>query len=70
MALTPWRNLALHQLLAIVGLVQVMINQPSFVGNGLAPVSPPLSIVQHNGLGRWNVFLSLFEAFKGATTYS
>ena len=28
-----------------------------------------LSIVQHNCLGSWNVFLSLFESFREATTY-
>ena len=46
-----------------------MINHPSFVGNGPALVPPPLSIVQHNCLGSWNVFLSLFESFKGAKIY-
>ena len=61
--LSPWRNLALPLLLSIVGLVPIMINKPSFVGNGPAPVSPPLSIVQHNSLGSCDVFLSLFHNF-------
>ena len=38
-------------------------------GKGLAPGPEFLSIVQHNCLGSWNVFLSLFESFKGATIY-
>jgi len=38
-------------------------------GQGLAPAPALLSIVQHNCLGSWNVFLSLFESFKEATTY-
>jgi len=38
-------------------------------GPGLAPAPAFLSIIQHNCLGSWNVFLSLFESFKEATTY-
>ena len=38
-------------------------------GPGLAPAPAFLSIIQHNCLGSWNVFLSLFELFKEATTY-
>jgi len=68
-ALSRWRRQALPLLLSIVGFVPVMINNSSFVGTGPAPVSPPLSIVQHNCLGSWNVFLSLFESFKEAPTY-
>jgi len=38
---------------------------------GQRPVPAPafLSIIQHNCLGSWNVFLSLFESLKEATTY-
>jgi len=36
---------------------------------GLAPAPAFLSIIQHNCLGIWNVFLCLFESFKEATTY-
>jgi len=42
---------------------------PPSAGQGLAPAPAFLSIVQHNCLGSWNVFLSLFESFKEATTY-
>jgi len=38
-------------------------------GQGPAPAPALLSIIQHNCLGSWNVFLSLFESFKEATTY-
>jgi len=38
-------------------------------GQGPAPAPAILSIVQHNCLGSWNVFLSLLESFKEATTY-
>jgi len=38
-------------------------------GQGPAPAPAFLSIIQHNCLRSWNVFLSLFEAFKEATTY-
>jgi len=69
-ALSPWRNLALPPLPSIVGLVPVMINRTVPSGYGPAQVpQPPLSIVQHNCLGSWNVFLSLFESFKETTTY-
>jgi len=48
-----------------------MNNQPmpSPLGQGPAPAPAFLSIIQHNCLGSWNVFLSLFESFKEATTY-
>ena len=48
-----------------------MNNQPipSPLGQGPAPAPAFLSIVQHNCLGSWNVFLSLFELFREATTY-
>jgi len=47
-----------------------MINRTVPSGCGPAPApQPPLSIVQHNCLGSWNVFLSLFESFKEPTTY-
>jgi len=42
---------------------------PLPLGQGLAPAPACLSIIQHNCLGSWNVFLSLFESFKEATTY-
>jgi len=35
---------------------------------GPAPAPAFLSIIQHTCLGSWNVFLSLFESFKEATT--
>jgi len=70
-ALSPWRSQALHLHLAIVGFVPVMNNRPTPPppGQGLAPATAFLSIIQHNCLGSWNVFLSLFESFKEATTY-
>jgi len=48
-----------------------MNNRPTSapLGQGPAPVPAFLSIVQHNCLGSWNVFLSLFESFKETTTY-
>jgi len=42
---------------------------PPPMGQGPAPAPAFLSIIQHNCLGSWNVFLSLFESFKEATTY-
>jgi len=39
------------------------------LGQALAPAHKFLSIIQHNCLGSWNVFLSLFESFREATTY-
>ena len=42
---------------------------PPPLGQGPAPAPAFLSIIQHNCLGTWNVFLSLFETFKEATTY-
>jgi len=49
-----------------------MNNQPMPPLPGQGPALAPtfLSIIQHNCLGSWNVFLSLFESFKEATTYS
>jgi len=38
-------------------------------GRGLAPAHAFLSSIQHTCLGSWNVFLSLFESFREATTY-
>jgi len=38
-------------------------------GQGPVPAPAFLTIVQHNCLGSWNVFLSLFESFKTTTTY-
>jgi len=38
-------------------------------GQGPAPAPAFLSIIQHNCLESGNVFLSLFESFKGTTTY-
>jgi len=69
--LSPWRSQALPLLLAIVGFVPVMNNRPMPhpPGQGLAPALAFLSIIQHNCCGSWNVFLSLFESFKEATTY-
>jgi len=42
---------------------------PPPLGQGPAPAHTFLSIIQHNCLGSWNVFLSLFELFREATTY-
>jgi len=42
---------------------------PPHQGQGPAPAPTLLSIVQHNCLGSWNVFLSLFVSFREATTY-
>jgi len=38
-------------------------------GQGPAPAPAFLSIIQHNCLGSWNVFLSLFELFKETANY-
>ena len=46
-----------------------MNNNSSSAVKGPAPIPNLLSIVQHNCLGTWNVFLSLFESFKEAATY-
>src|SRR5712691_2083390 len=47
-----------------------MNNQPhNLPGKGPVPVPDCLSIIQHNCLGSWDVFLSLFESFKEATRY-
>ena len=48
-----------------------MNNQPMPppLGQGPAPAHVFLSIIQHNCLGSWNVFPSLFESFREATTY-
>jgi len=48
-----------------------MNNQPMppFQGQGPAPAPAFLSIIQHNCLGCWNVFVSLFESFKGTAIY-
>jgi len=69
--LSPWRSQALPLHLAIVGFVPVMNNQPMPppAGRGLAPAPVFLSVIQHNCLGSWNVFLSLFESFREAATY-
>jgi len=42
---------------------------PPSLGQGPAPAPAFLSIIQHNCLGSWNVFLSLFKSFREATTY-
>jgi len=48
-----------------------MNNQTTVLPRGRGPAPAPvlLSIIQHNCLGSWNVFLSLFESFREATTY-
>jgi len=46
-----------------------MNNSTSSAGKGPAPNPNLLSIVQHNCLGSWDVFLSLFESFKETKTY-
>jgi len=68
-ALSPWRPKALPPLLPTFGLVPVMINDPRPAGKRPAPNPTLLSIVQHNCLGSWDVFLSLFESFKEAAIY-
>ena len=69
MVLSPGRPKALPPLLPTVGLAPVMINGPCPDGIGPAPNPQLLSIVQHNCLGSWDVFLSLFESFREVTTY-
>ena len=69
MALSRWRPKALPPLAPIVRLVSVMINNSFPNGKGPAPITTLLSIVQYNCLGSWDVFLSIFESFRGATTY-
>jgi len=48
-----------------------MNNRPMPISPGQGPSPAPafLSIIQHNCLGSWNVFLSLFESFKEAAIY-
>jgi len=48
-----------------------MNNQPVSppLGQGPAPAPAFLSIIQHNCLRSWNVFLSLFESLREVTTY-
>jgi len=69
--LSPWRRQALPLPLSPVGFVPEMNNHlmPPPPGQGPAPAPAFLSMIQHNCLGSWNVFLSLFESFKEATTY-
>jgi len=67
--LSPWSPRALPPLLPISGFVPEMNENSSSVGKRLAPNSKLLSIVQRNCPGSWDVFLSLFEWFKEATTY-
>ena len=69
--LSPWRSQALPLHHKNVRFVPVMINRPipPPLGQGLAPAPEPLSIINHNCLRSWNVFLSLFELLKEATTY-
>jgi len=42
---------------------------PPPLGQRPAPAPAFLSIIHHNCLGSWNVYHSLFESFKEATTY-
>jgi len=69
--LSPWRPKALLPPLPTGGLVLEMINHPSSTDKGPAPNHNLLSesIVQHNCLGNWDVFLSLFKSFKEVGTY-
>jgi len=55
---------ACHQKLPLTrGFVPVMIKNLSFTPRqGLAPANS-LTLVQHNSLGSWDVFLSLFSSF-------
>jgi len=46
-----------------------MNNHTTRSRKGPAPIPNLFSIVQHNCFGSWDVFLSLFELFKEATTY-
>jgi len=48
----------------------VMINHPHPEGIGQALNRKLLSIIEHNCLGSWDLFLSLFESFREATIYS
>jgi len=47
-----------------------MNHWPSSAGKGPALLPNLLSVVHHNCLGSRDVFLSLFESFKEAATYS
>ena len=67
--LAPWRPRALPPPLSIVIPVPVMINKLRSAGKRPDQFPDLLSIVQHNCLGSWDVFLSLFEPFREATTY-
>ena len=69
MVLSPWRPKAVPPLLPTVRVVLVMINHPRPDGIGPAPIPQLLSIVHHNSLGSWDVFLSFFESFREETTY-
>jgi len=66
---SPWRSLARPQPAQFVGYVPEMSNSPPESSRTQAASLPLRSVVQHNGLGSWDVFLSLFESFKESRTY-
>ena len=53
----------------LVGFVLEMSNPPPQHSRREASSLSLLSVVQHNCLGSWDVFLSLFESFKEAHIY-
>jgi len=67
--LSPWRPRALPPPLLTLGFVLEMNKHPPLDETGLALIPNLLSIVQHNCLGSWDVFLSLFTSFQEAATY-
>ena len=64
-ALPSWAAQPLPRFQRSVGLAPVNVSQLTSLPSG-RPLSRYLSIVQHNSLGSWDVFLSLFNYFASA----
>ena len=69
MVLSPWGRRARPPCPQLVGYVPEMNNLPPSPNRMLASSLSLLSIVQHNCLESWDVFLSLFESFKKTSMY-
>ena len=67
--LSPWRNQARPKPPLLVGYVPEMSNLPPRSSRRQASSLSLLSVIQHNCLGSWDVFHSLFESFKEMCTY-
>ena len=70
MVLSPWRNNAYPLPPQLVEFVPEMSNSPPQSARRQASSLSLLSIIQHNCLGSWDVFLSLFESFKETNIYT